>query len=241
MSELSKVKVVYKKGSTVPEAGEEIESYILRIHEDISSIRHDYIRLGFHLKEIYRCKYHEKLGYDNFEEFCLCNYGMEKSAVSRCLNVYEKFADGDEYKETGQKMWIHPKYKDYSYSQLCEMVSMKPEDLKKVKPDMSVKSIRELKKSLKNPERKEKKENEKEQKEQVKPRASIISQCKTREDLMRMIAIKLGDIDKSFINVYCILGDQPKDNRSVYINVRKDSKGLEPGKYKLVLQKIKEK
>lgn len=240
MNELSKVKVVYKKGSTVPEAGKEIESYILRIHEDISSIRHDYIRLGFHLKEIRQCKYHEKLGYEDFGEFCLCNYGMEKSAVSRCLNVYERFADGDEYKETGRKMWIHPDYKAYSYSQLCEMVSMKPEDLKKVKPDMSVKSIRELKKSLENPEKKEKKE-EKEKKEQAKLEASIISQCKTREDLMRMIAIKLDDIGSSFANVYCTLIDQPEDSRAVYIYVREDSKGLEPGKYKLVLQKIKEK
>lgn len=241
MSELSKVKVVYKKGSTVPKAGEEIESYILRIHEDISSIRHDYIRLGFHLKEIYRCKYHEKIGYDNFEEFCLCNYRMEKSAVSRCLNVYEKFADGDEYKETGRKMWIHPRYKDYSYSQLCEMVSMKPEDLKKVKPDMSVKSIRELKKSLKNPERKEKKEDEKEQKKQAKPKASTVRQCENRESLISAIRDKLKDIDATFANVWCSLADEPGSDRAVYINVIEDSKGLEPGTYKLVLQKIKEK
>lgn len=132
MNELNKVKVVYKKGSAVPQAGKEIEAYVLRVHEDVRCIQQSYIRLGFHLKEIRRCKYYEKLGYVDFGEFCLCNYGMEKSVVSRCLKVYERFADGDEYLGTGRKMWIHPDYKDYSYSQLCEMVSMDDKDLRQI-------------------------------------------------------------------------------------------------------------
>lgn len=192
----------------------------------IGDIKESYLTLGRHLYEFKRNEYYKDFGYDSFDECIKANLSMDKGSISKCLNVWEKFAEGTEIKE---------EYKSYNYSQLVEMVSMDNPEV--ITPDMTIKEIRKKKKELKqNPD-----DEKEEQKEQVKPRASIISQCKTREDLMRMITIKLGDIDKSFINVYCILGDQPKDNRSVYINVRKDSKGLEPGKYKLVLQKIKEK
>lgn len=125
------------------------------IYSDLTDIRKYYIRLGFHLEEFRRCNYCVDFGYSCMYEFCEKNLGMDKSAVSRCINVYLAFNAANENKYVsgtvshGCAMELSDSFKDYSYTQLCEMLPLSPEDRKKVKPDMTVKQIRELKKSLK--------------------------------------------------------------------------------------------
>lgn len=116
--------------------------YIL---SDMNDIRKKYIFLGFHLSEFKRCNHYLKFGYCCMEDFCAANLGMDKSAVSRCISVWEKFAEVDA--GHSRKMWLDDRYKDYSYSQLCEMVSMDKEKLSLIKPDMTIKQIREIKKN----------------------------------------------------------------------------------------------
>ena len=116
------------------------------IATDISDIKTNYIRLGFHLNECEIWKYYEDFGYLTLAEFANANFGLDKSAVSKCLNVFRRFAlcVGNVY-----KMQLMDYYKDYSYSQLCEMVSLDSEALKQIKPAMTISQIREYKKSLK--------------------------------------------------------------------------------------------
>ena len=110
----------------------------------MNDIRHTYIRLGFHLNEFERMSYYKDFGYSSLVEFCDANLGFDKSAVSRCISVFKEFAMRDEH--GAYKMWLNDKYSNFSYSQLCEMVSMKEEQRKLVKPEMTIKQIRELKK-----------------------------------------------------------------------------------------------
>lgn len=119
---------------------------------DMNDIRTSYIRLGFHLEEFKSNAYYYDFGFPSMEEFCAANLGMDKSAVSRCINVYRKF-NGSNFtkyeagtKIIGSSMELDERYKDYSYSQLCEMVSMDEEQRKQVTPDMTIKQIREVKK-----------------------------------------------------------------------------------------------
>ena len=112
---------------------------------DLNDIRRKYIQLGFHLYEFKRCNHCYKFGYYSLEDFCAANLGMDKSAVSRCISVWENFAAVDS--SHSRKMWIDERYQEYSYSQLCEMVSMDEELRKQVKPDMTIKKIREIKKN----------------------------------------------------------------------------------------------
>ena len=121
---------------------------------DITDIKRSYFRLGFHLHEFKNCKYYEDFGFLTFEEFCEANFDMDKGAISRCINVFLMInAHGEERHSAGCKtigcsMEISDKYKDYSYSQLCEMLPLDEEKRSKVKPDMTVKEIRELKKKI---------------------------------------------------------------------------------------------
>lgn len=126
------------------------------LYSDLTDIRRYYIRLGFHLEEFSRCEYYKDFGFSSLEDFCDINLGLDKGAVSRCINVYRTFnasvspsyVNGIEIK--GSSMELSNKWEEYSYSQLCEMLPLTPEQRKNVTPDMSVKQIREYKKSLKN-------------------------------------------------------------------------------------------
>lgn len=123
------------------------ESYLTRIYDDMREVKHGFIKLAFHLNEIKKCEYYKAAGYEDFYEFCEVNYGLDKTKVKRYIEIWYRFA----MRENGgshPKMWIDEKYADYNYSQLCEMVSMKHPE--KVKPNMTIREIRELKKIEKN-------------------------------------------------------------------------------------------
>lgn len=137
-----------KKGSIVKECvtADIAKTYLMRIYDDMQEVKHGFIKLAFHLDEIKRCEYYKVTGYEDFYEFCEVNYGLEKTKVKRYIEIWDRFAK----RQPGSRistMFIDEKYADYNYSQLCEMVSMEyPE---KVRPNMTIKEIRELKKSEK--------------------------------------------------------------------------------------------
>ena len=113
---------------------------------DMSDIRRSFIRLGFHLYEFERMHYYEDFGYTSIVEFAEKNLGLSKTQVSVYKNIYLQFGFYEEHSSV-PKMWLDDKYKQYSYSQLREMLSMSEENRKQVNPDMSIEQIRELKKN----------------------------------------------------------------------------------------------
>lgn len=113
--------------------------YIL---QDIADIKKRYIALGFHLSEFDKNEYFKEYGYSCLDDFVLANFNIDKKALSRILSVYYKFSEPC-------KIFIADKYSEYSYSQLCEMVSLKDDELKSITPRMTVRDIRDYKKSLK--------------------------------------------------------------------------------------------
>lgn len=117
------------------------------IYTDICDLQKSYIRLGFHLYEFKRNGYYNDFGYLTFEDFCDNNIGLDKGSLSRCMNVYLRFAKRD--KSIVPTMFLDERFSDYSYSQLCEMLPLRDDELKNIKPDMTVRQIREYKKNRK--------------------------------------------------------------------------------------------
>mgnify|MGYP006928095597 FL=1 len=117
------------------------------IESDVMDIKERYITLGFHLYEMEQYRYYEDLGYGSLYECIEANFAMDKSAVSRCIGVWKAFAFVDD--NGSRKMWVADRYKDFSYSQLTEMLPMSERDRHKISSDMSVKKIREVKQQLK--------------------------------------------------------------------------------------------
>lgn len=121
-------------------------SNIYWVREDIQNIKASFIKLGFHLWEFKRCEAYRIYGYDDFYEFCDKNFHLSSSTVRRHIQLYERFG---EHGDNQCKMNIACKYENYSYSQLCEMLPLEDKELKNIKPEMTVKEIREYKLSRK--------------------------------------------------------------------------------------------
>ena len=163
------------------------------IESDVMDIKKRYVTLGFHLYEMDQCRYYEDLGYENLYECIEANFAMDKSAVSRCIGVWKAFAavDGD----GSRKMWVDDRYKDFSYSQLTEMLPMSERDRYRISSDMSVKKIREVKQRLKE---KKSSENMKPVVEQEKDKISARgTRVNVREDDVVATSQQWGDVGAS--------------------------------------------
>lgn len=145
MTKESELDVVYGM-LNLREERELARASVKYILTDMSDIRRSFIRLGFHLYEFERMHYYEDFGYTSIVEFAKENLGLSKTQVSVYKNIYLQFGFYEEHSSV-PKMWLDDKYKQYSYSQLREMLSMSEENRKQVNPDMSIEQIRELKKN----------------------------------------------------------------------------------------------
>ena len=92
-----------------------------------------------------RIEYNLPIGAGNlcseyFFAYCESKFALEKSQVSRLMNIADEFGN----KARGFKA----QWKDFKYSQLCEFLPLTEEQRKAVKPDWSIKKIREYKKTL---------------------------------------------------------------------------------------------
>jgi len=135
------------------EAARTSVKYIL---SDLNDIRRFYIHLGFHLSEFETYEYYKDFGYASLQEFCDANIGLDKSAVSRCIGVFRAFNASLDNRyvngtiSKGSAMELGTCWKKFSYSQLCEMLSLDDKTRELVKPEMTIKQIRELKKNKRN-------------------------------------------------------------------------------------------
>jgi hypothetical protein len=115
------------------------KSSIDYITNDLKDLAQRYVRLGFHLHEVDVCKYYLFGGYSNVYDFAENEFGLKRSTVSRCVNIYFKFSDSGH-------IYIDKKYEKFNYSQLCEMLSIKDDaKLRLIRPEMSIKEIRKIK------------------------------------------------------------------------------------------------
>lgn len=108
----------------------------------IRDVKDGFVATGYYLWIIREERLWEEEGYNSFQEFLHCQYRKDKSWASRCIGLYEQFG---KQIELGQLPVLAAPYRDYSVSQLIEMVSMTEEQREQVTPEMKVREIRELK------------------------------------------------------------------------------------------------
>ena len=87
-----------------------------------------------------------KQGYDSVYDLIEVYFGYSKSTTNRYINVYKRFAN-----ESSKA--IRTQFKDYSFSQLCEMLPLTDSQITKCDPSMTCEAIRELKKKDKGKEK----------------------------------------------------------------------------------------
>lgn len=109
-----------------------------------------FVYIGFLLWEVQEYGYYKEHGYQSVYEYAEAELGFKKSSTKNFIAInyefgYRKINNGWE-RADHRTMNIQPKYQDFNYSQLCEMLAMSPAKRETITPDMTIKQIREIKK-----------------------------------------------------------------------------------------------
>lgn len=108
----------------------------------IRDVKDGFVATGYYLWIIREERLWEDDGYNSFQEFLHCQYQKDKSWASRCIGLYEQFGKQIKF---GELPVLADPYRNYSVSQLIEMVSMTEAQREQVTPEMKVREIREMK------------------------------------------------------------------------------------------------
>ncbi len=107
-----------------------------------------FVYIGLLLYEVQTYRYYEEKGYQNVYEYAEVELGFKRSSTKNLIAINTTFGTDRNGLHT---MYLLPEYKDFKYSQLCEMLSMSAAKREAVTPDMTVKEIRSLKKQPESP------------------------------------------------------------------------------------------
>lgn len=118
------------------------------IREELQKTKQSFVTIGWYLKHIKDEELYKADGYANIYDFADNMFHISKSNVSRFMKLCESFSVNHDSPR------LAVKYEDYDYSQLSEMLPMKPEEQEKVTPDMTIRQIRKLKRGEKGKKRK---------------------------------------------------------------------------------------
>ncbi|MCM1233300.1 MAG: hypothetical protein NC489_24545 [Ruminococcus flavefaciens] len=124
------------------------------IRQKLINPQDTFICIGWHLKHIKQGKLYQQEQYKNIYEFAAGKFRMKKSKVSRFINLCEQFSVNHDSPQIAEE------YKEFSMSQLEEMLSMDPEDRAKITSDMTIKQIREVKRKAGKRKKKEQREED---------------------------------------------------------------------------------
>lgn len=108
------------------------------IRSNLQSAVRSVIATGFYLKHIRDNELYLEAGYKNINEYAMDRFGLSASATSRYITRNTRFSRG------GNSPLIDDRFKDFSKSQLQEMLGMSDEHLEQVTPDMTVREIRSM-------------------------------------------------------------------------------------------------
>ena len=100
------------------------------IKNNLGGIVKSFVRIGWQLTRIDRSGAYKNDGYSSIAEFAAAEYGMNRTGVSRFMNVYETYsADGDtpELKE---------QYREFKFSQLTELLQVQETDRQMFTPEV---------------------------------------------------------------------------------------------------------
>jgi len=111
-----------------------------------------FVYIGFLLWEVKEYKHYLEKGYGDVYEYAEIELGFKKTTTKNFINVAETFGNKYYKKDANiyggailPTMYLQPEYKDFNYSQLCEMLAMSEKKRALVSPNMTIKQIREIK------------------------------------------------------------------------------------------------
>lgn len=112
------------------------------IKESFNSMSENVVKIGFYLKHIRDMELYREGQYTSFGEFVKNEYGLSATSASRYMSINDRFS------VDGNSPLLLENKKDFSKSQLQEMLYLTDEQVERVTPDMTVKEIRNMNKAV---------------------------------------------------------------------------------------------
>ncbi len=207
-------------------------------HSDIASIKqylcevgNTYLLIAFRIYEMYRNGNYKKY-YSTIVEACQAELGFKKSTTYNMINIVKRFGRPDSYGSISYQTFVNL---DYSYSQLCEMLSLSDKQLESVSSQITVKELREMKKV----QTSGKIENEKEVIDA--PADFIISEEGIEEieetsESLEAASAPLSDLEVKFYTL--VLDEQQALSLRRLLNLNISNKNSDSNMCRLILQKL---
>lgn len=137
----------------------QLETVTNRIMQCVYNVTSNFLEIGFRLYECERYKYYAEAGYDSVCDYALSELGFKKSSTRNFIRVYERFCDHDIVKKAlrSEKYGVScgnyiilQQYKNFSYSQLTELLSLSDPQIEAIAPtsEDTVEDIRKKKRGL---------------------------------------------------------------------------------------------
>lgn len=116
---------------------EDADAYILA---NMKSAVRSVIAIGYYLKCIRDGRMYIEAGYESIYDYAKAKYGFSKSNAHRYMERNDRFS------VDGNSPILAEEYREFSKSQLQEMLSLDEEQLTQITPDMTVRQIRDMRK-----------------------------------------------------------------------------------------------
>lgn len=115
------------------------------IQEKQLNMAENYVAIGYYLRKAREAELYKDGGYASIHEMASSEFGMARQTAEHCMRINEKFSEG------GDSPALEESYRQYGKSQLQEMLYLTDEQLEDVRPEMTVKDIRNIRKPVEEP------------------------------------------------------------------------------------------
>lgn len=109
------------------------------LDHELMATTEGFIRIGYLLRFAQDTSILAESGYENVNEFAKAEYGLDKSQVSRFIDINKRFS------YNGYSDRIEPKYRNYGVAKLGIMIQLTDEINEQLSPDMSKSEINAIK------------------------------------------------------------------------------------------------
>lgn len=115
------------------------------IESNLQAAARNVIAIGYYLKNIRDNELFREAGCESIWDYAQERFGFSKGTASRYMKRNDKFSRG------GNSPILAEAYRDFSKSQLQEMLSLDDSQLEQVTPDMTVRQIRDMRRPAEKP------------------------------------------------------------------------------------------
>ncbi|MDR1698014.1 MAG: hypothetical protein LBR37_03850 [Erysipelotrichaceae bacterium] len=114
------------------------------IDASMGEIEKQFLRIGSRLSKIRDEKLYLTANYETIEDFAKERFNLSLTTIKNLIRVYITFSNQD---DSMYSLELKKEYKDYSFSQLTELLSIPEDDRKNLPATFTIRKIREIKKS----------------------------------------------------------------------------------------------